>query len=223
MLYIFDWDGTLIDSTAKIVSCLQSAIDELDMEIRSVGELREIIGLGLFEAVAHLFPGISDSDNRLLGESYSRHFITADQRPCALYPNVEETLAQLRSDGHLLAVATGKSRRGLNRVLGNLAWRDYFDSSRCADETRSKPHPLMLEEILQELSVDACDALMVGDTEFDLQMARHASVPAIGVSYGAHARSRLLQHTDHDNQAVAIIDDISELLSRPGRGQGTSG
>lgn len=208
MLFVFDWDGTLMDSTDKIVRCLRASIQGLGLEEKEDHELREIIGLGLTEAFQHLFPGSDDNLVNKLRESYSGHFIHADQTPCDFYPHVMETLGVLKERGHTIAVATGKSRRGLNRVLGNLGLEQFFHSSRCADETRSKPHPLMLEELLQEFSLHAEEAVMIGDTEFDMEMAQLADVPRIAVSYGAHHIDRLKAY-----DPVLCADSIDQILS----------
>ncbi len=210
MLYIFDWDGTIIDSTDKIVCSMHAAIAELGLPERSYQQAKNIIGLGLPEAVRQLYPDIAEVDSKQLRESYSRHFIAADQVPCGFYPGVTDVLAQLKSAGHQLAVATGKSRRGLSRVLANLEMTEFFDTSRCADETSSKPHPLMLHEILEELSVEVDAAVMIGDTAYDLEMAANAGMASVGVSYGAHSREMLLAH-----KPVSIIDRFDELLKYP--------
>lgn len=207
MLFIFDWDGTLLDSTGKIIRCMQQAIADTGLEVRTDADVQGIIGLGLAEAIRHLYPDISDADLEAMRLAYSTHFIEADQPPCEFYPGVTEVLATLRNDGHQLAVATGKSRRGLNRVLTNLALTDYFDTTRCADETASKPHPRMLHEILAELGAPVRDAVMVGDTAFDLEMARNAGVDSIAVSYGAHDRERLMSY-----RPQRCIDRFHELL-----------
>lgn len=208
MLFAFDWDGTLMDSTDKIVRCLRASIQGLGLDEKEDHELREIIGLGLTEAFHHLFPGSDDHLVNELRESYSGHFIQADQTPCDFYPQVMETLGALKERGHTIAVATGKSRRGLNRVLGNLGLEQFFHSSRCADETRSKPHPLMLEELLQEFSLQAEEAVMIGDTEFDMEMAQLADVPRVAVSYGAHHIDRLKAY-----DPVLCADSIDQVLS----------
>ena len=207
MLYIFDWDGTLMDSTGKIVRCIQAAIADLRLPSRTDSEAKSIIGLGLPEVVATLFPGISDTDSTLFRKRYSQYFIEADQVPCHFYPGVERVLEQLRADGHSLAVATGKSRKGLTRVLGNVGMQNYFHATRCADETASKPNPLMLEQLLEELGCEADQALMVGDTQFDLIMAQNAGIRSVGVSYGAHSEERLLAC-----QPLRLIDHFEQLL-----------
>jgi phosphoglycolate phosphatase len=194
MLFIFDWDGTLIDSTAKIVGAMQAAIGELDLAPRTDAAVRNIIGLGLPEAVQHLYGDLSAAGRQALRDSYARHFVAADREPCRLFPEVLATLQALRERGCLLAVATGKNRRGLTRVLGGLGMLEFFDASRCADETRSKPHPQMLHELLRELSIPAGGAVMVGDTEYDMAMAQQAGMARIAVDYGAHAVERLLPY-----------------------------
>ncbi|GAB5500352.1 MAG: HAD-IA family hydrolase [Pseudohongiellaceae bacterium] len=207
MLVIFDWDGTLLNSLAKIAHCMQLAAEDAGLEPCPEDEIRGIIGLGLPEAVATLYPELTKAPTQILSERYSHHFQLKDSRPCEFYPGVRETLEVLKSDGHHIAVATGKSRRGLDRVLGNLGWEGYFHATRCADETRSKPHPMMLSELLAELDTGVEDALMVGDTEFDLSMAGQLGMRRVGVSYGAHPHERLSRH-----QPEAIVDNINELL-----------
>ncbi len=170
--------------------------------------IHNIIGLGLPEAILELFPHATPDDCNQLREKYSFHFLRLDQEKASdLFPGVIETLAALREQGHLLAVATGKSRRGLDRILSVLGMSDYFDATRCADETASKPHPLMLEELLAHFSVDANNAVMVGDTEYDMEMARRISMPRIGVSYGAHHVDRL-----HAYEPDLCLDQIDEIL-----------
>lgn len=207
MLYVFDWDGTLMDSTDKIVTCVSSAIKELGLPYRDKQVIKEVIGLALPEAVRQLYADIDDVQFEALREGSARHFVKADEVPCSLYPDVEKVLAALREQGHSLAIATGKGRQGLTRVLEGLGWQDYFDASRCADETRSKPHPLMLHEILDELSFAPSDAVMVGDTEFDLAMASNANMSCVGVSYGAHPVARLENHSP-----ALLIDRFVDLL-----------
>jgi phosphoglycolate phosphatase len=207
-LVIFDWDGTISDSVARIVSSMQRAAVELDMAVPSYLEVQEIIGLGLTEAAFRLFPQATREQVFQLQTSYSQHYRAEDSAPCAFFPGVEETLQQLKAEGYQLAVATGKSRAGLDRVLLNLGMEDFFHNSRCADETLSKPHPLMLEELLTEFDLSAEAAVMVGDTEFDMEMAVNAGMPRIAVSYGAHHADRL-----HAFDPLACVDLFSEIKS----------
>jgi len=206
MLIIFDWDGTLLNSLAKISHCMQLAAADAGLEPCAEEDIRGIIGLGIAEALATLYPGAPQAPLELLRQRYSHHFLIKDQHPCDLYPGVQNTLEELKSGGHRIAVATGKSRRGLDRVLANLGWESYFHATRCADETASKPDPLMLKELLGELDYTVEDALMVGDTEFDLAMAARLGMRRVGVSYGAHPPERLQTH-----RPLAILDEISAL------------
>ena len=166
----------------------------------------DIIGLGLHEAVRTLFPLLDDADVESFAKQYSLNFRVHDQTPSNLFPKVAEVLASLKESDYLISVATGKSRAGLDRVLSALNMMDIFDGSRCADETLSKPDPLMLRELLDQFELTAGEALMVGDTEFDLDMAHRAGIPSIGVSYGAHSKDRLLQYNP-----IAIIDEFISL------------
>lgn len=218
MLFIFDWDGTLMDSTRKIVDAMQSAIAELGWPARSAEEVRNIIGLGLPEAVAQLFPEAQSGDREQLRAAYVRHFLDADQHPCEFFPGALATLNALKERGHLLAVATGKSRRGMQRVLGQLDLHDFFHASRCADETRSKPHPQMLHELLAELRSSHAAAVMIGDTEYDMAMARSAGMARIAVNFGAHAVERLLPY-----EPALVLDNLQQLLTwSPGGGEETA-
>jgi len=204
---IFDWDGTLSDSTSKIVTCLQKAAQTAGFPVLADDVICNIIGLGLPEAMERLYPDLNDDQKDQVRLHYVKHFLAADQTPSPFFAGVEEGLATLRDSGFKMAVATGKSRRGLDRVLDRLNMRSYFDASRCADETRSKPHPLMLEELLLEMDVDADKAVMVGDTEYDMEMAENACVHRIAVSYGAHHLDRLKPYwpvlcADHFSECV---------------------
>lgn len=225
MLFIFDWDGTLMDSTRKIVDAMQQAIVELGWPARSAVQVRDIIGLGLPEAILQLFPEAPLADRQQLQATYVRHFLAADHRPCEFFPGAMTMLEGLKERGHRVAVATGKSRRGMQRVLGQLDLHDFFHASRCADETRSKPHPQMLYELLTELRVDSAAAVMIGDTEYDMAMARSAGMARIAVNFGAHAVERLLPY-----EPALVLDNLQQLLawspesgSRPGeeRAHGT--
>ncbi|QIB52426.1 HAD-IA family hydrolase [Pseudomonas sp. OIL-1] len=190
---IFDWDGTLVDSVEKIVEAMQVAADEVGLLVPAAGAVRGIIGLGLPEAIATLYPELDDpSRAAALKQAYSDCYIRLELTPSPMFEGVMNTLDACRKQGFNLAVATGKSRRGLQRILAQHGLTDYFDATRCADETASKPHPLMLREILAQLDVAPEQALMVGDSEFDMHMARNAGMAGVAVSYGAQSREQLL-------------------------------
>ncbi len=205
-LFVFDWDGTLVDSADKIVSAMSAAIDELALAPRSVDEIRDIIGLGLPEALRRLYGVASDLELTLLRDTYVRYFLDLDQQPCRQFEGAFEILSQLRERGCLLAVATGKSRRGLQRALAQTGWGELFHATRCADETHSKPHPRMLLELMAELAVAPGAAVMVGDTEYDMAMAEAAGIARIGVSFGAHAPQRLQQY-----RPWRIVDRLADV------------
>jgi len=205
-LIVFDWDGTLIDSEARIVNCMRAAINDLDLPTRTHDEMRNVIGLGLHEALATLYPDGDRKSYQDLVDRYRHHFLVEDDTPSELFAGVEKLLATLRDRGHFLAIATGKGRVGLEKALDETGLRDYFHFSRCADETRSKPHPQMLEEIMDRLGMVPQATLMVGDTEYDLQMANNARTDALAVSYGAHDKARLLACNPLD-----CVDDIAAL------------
>lgn len=211
-LIVFDWDGTLMDSEAKIVRCMLAAANEAGLTDPGAPAIRHIIGLGLKEALQELFPQASAAQTVQLIESYRVHFLERDDTAMPLFPGVREGLAQLAEQGYLLAIATGKARRGLNRVLDETGLRGLFVSSRCADEAHSKPHPLMLEQILDETGVGSARALMVGDTVYDMQMARHARMAGLSVSYGVHERNALLEQG-----ACDCLDSFPEVCAWLGR------
>ncbi len=209
MLFIFDWDGTISNSTAKIVKCMQNAAFDIGIEMLESKTIQNIIGLGLPEAIRVLYPNENDAAREALRVGYSRHFFEADKvLPSPFFEGVMDTLENLKEQGHYLTVATGKSRKGFDRVLSNLKLDTFFDASRCADETASKPDPKMLNELLDEFCMEAKDATMVGDTEFDMAMARNIEMPRIAVSYGAHHIDRLRNY-----QPNLCIDRFSEILS----------
>ena len=207
-LIVFDWDGTLMDSEAKIVRCMQAAAMDVGIPDPGAAAIRDIIGLGLSEAMQELFPEQTPGRREELVGRYRRHFLELDATDMPLFPGVAEGLTQLTQQGYLLAIATGKARRGLNRVLDETGMRHLFVSSRCADEAFSKPHPQMLEDILGHTGVDPGRALMVGDTVYDMEMARNAKVAGLAVSYGVHARERLL-----DCGALACLDSFPDVCA----------
>lgn len=191
-LIVFDWDGTLMDSAGHIVGAMQHAIRGLGLPAREDEQLRELIGLGLHEAFGRLYPELDTTVTLELLAQYRRHFLNPPVPAAVLFDGVRETLGQLQSLGYRLAVATGKSRRGLDRSLAETGLQPLFMSSRCADDCASKPDPQMLKEILFECSVTPARALMVGDTEYDMAMARSLGVTAFGVACGVHEAARLL-------------------------------
>lgn len=193
-LVIFDWDGTLMDSAARIVDCMQAASRDAGWGELPADAIRNIIGLGLPEAIATLCPGIDPDRAELLRSRYAWHFVEGSDTPMRFFSGVEAGVAGLRGRDHQrLAVATGKSRRGLDRVFRDSGSGGWFHASRTADETRSKPHPLMLEELLEELEVAVEEAVMVGDTEYDLEMARAIGMDRVAVTWGVHAPERLAE------------------------------
>lgn len=205
-LIVFDWDGTLMDSAAKIVRCFQAAACDVGLSPPPDAAIRRIIGLGLREALDMVLPDVDASTRDELVRCYRQHFVHLDQTEMPLFPGVVEGLQKLGTDGYQLAVATGKARRGLNRVLRDTATSRYFCVTRCADEALSKPHPQMLYDILDFTGIDPRRALMVGDTTYDLEMAFAARMSSLAVSYGAHERDRLLQH-----KPAGCVDSFLEV------------
>lgn len=184
-LIAFDWDGTLFDSTALIVRCIQRAAQDLNLPVPSDQEAAYVIGLGLHEALQKVVPGLPPERYPELGQRYRHHYFAA-QHEISLFQGTLEMLAALKDRHHWLTVATGKSRRGLDEALSSTELKGVFDASRTADETFSKPHPRMLEELMAEFGVPPERTLMIGDTTHDLEMARNARTAAVGVSFGAH-------------------------------------
>lgn len=184
-LIAFDWDGTLFDSTQIIVRAIQDAVRDVGGTVPTDEAAGYVIGLGLMEALAHAAPDVPKAKYPELGERY-RHHYGLRQHDISLFTGVLEMLEQLKNRGHILTVATGKSRRGLDEALHAVELRGRFDGSRTADETAGKPHPLMLQELMAEFDVSPERTLMIGDTTHDLQMALNAGCASVGVSYGAH-------------------------------------
>ncbi|KQO13609.1 HAD family hydrolase [Acidovorax sp. Leaf76] len=184
-LIAFDWDGTLFDSTAIIVRCIQEAVRDVGGTVPSDKQAAYVIGMGLMQALAHAAPDVPPERYTDLANRYRFHYVQ-HQDDLSLFEGVLPLLNDLRERGHLLAVATGKSRRGLDEVLHTVQLRGMFDGSRTADQTAGKPHPLMLQELMAEFDVPPARLLMIGDTTHDLQMAVNAGCASVGVSYGAH-------------------------------------
>lgn len=204
-LIVFDWDGTLMDSAAAIVASLQGACRDLDLPVPRDEDARYIIGLGLSDALAHILPGLDAAEFPRVADRYRHHFLALDGGT-ALFPGVAEVIAELHAAGYQLAIATGKSRRGLTRALAATGLVSYFHASRCADEGHSKPHPGMLQAVMRELRARNDRTLMIGDTTHDLEMARAAGVAALGVACGAHAREALLALSP-----LACLASVAEL------------
>jgi phosphoglycolate phosphatase len=184
-LIAFDWDGTLFDSTAIITRCIQLAVADVGGTVPTREQAAYVIGMALMPALAHAAPDVPQDRYPLLGERYRHHYM-GHQNDISLFDGVLDMLADLRARHHWLAVATGKSRAGLDEALRAVELRHVFDGSRTADETAGKPHPRMLHELMREFGVEPERTLMVGDTTHDLQMAVHAGCASVGVSYGAH-------------------------------------
>ena len=205
-LLIFDWDGTLMDSEAKIINCLRAACIEHGFIPGEDEQLKDVIGLGLREALLKLHPEENDQVIEKLADSYRQHYLEINDTHSPLFSGVENLLAELEDQGYWLAIATGKGRQGLDKVLQETQLGSRFHITRCASETLSKPHPRMLEEILEFTGLKAHEALMIGDSEYDMEMAKNANMDALAVSYGVHAIDRLLKHNPVD-----CLHDINEL------------
>ena len=204
-LIAFDWDGTLFDSTKIIVRCIQRAVADVGGAVPTEDAASYVIGMGLMEALAHAAPDVPPERYAELGACYRRHYI-AHQDDLSLFDGVLPMLADLRERHHWLAVATGKSRRGLDEALGSVQLAGVFDGSRTADETAGKPHPRMLHELMREFGTDPERTLMIGDTTHDLQMALNAGCASVAVSYGAHA-----QEGFEALRPQAIVHSVAEL------------
>ncbi len=204
-LIVFDWDGTVMDSTAVIAGSIQAACRDLGLNVPTDEAARHVIGMGLAQALRHAVPDAPEAMYAPLGERYRHHFLAQDAT-IPLFAGAHDTIAELHAGGHSLAVATGKSRNGLNRAMQASGMQDYFHASRTADETHSKPHPAMLLEIMDELGIESARTLMIGDTTHDLQMALNAGVDALGMTHGAHPVEQL-----RALQPLALLDDFAGL------------
>lgn len=196
-----------MDSEAKIVGSLRAAGSDLDLEVLDDDTLSDVIGLGLKEAIETLYPSAGSDIHRAFADRYRHHFL-GTAATSSLFGGAVELLQDLHGRGFLLGIATGKSRRGLDRALAEHNCGHFFHATRCADETFSKPHPQMLLDIMERLGVNPQETLMIGDTEYDLLMAHNAGVGAVGVSYGVHGRERLLRH-----RPAVCADTIGELAA----------
>jgi phosphoglycolate phosphatase len=189
-LIVFDWDGTLMDSAGAIVRAMQAAVRDLGLADLPEERARYVIGLGLGDALRHAVPDLEASAYPRMIERYRHHYLSSDHE-LSLFDGMAAMIDALAARGHMLAVATGKSRVGLDRALGHSGLGSYFHATRCADESFSKPHPAMLEALMDELGATPERTLMIGDTTHDLQMARNARTAGLAVSFGAHPVSAL--------------------------------
>lgn len=205
-LVIFDWDGTVMDSVGKIVNCLQAAAAQTNLVVPSFDEAKQIIGLSLDPAFARLFPEADAHTRHQLAVAYKEIYLHHDQTPTPLFHGAKELFHQLQQQGYLLAVATGKVRRGLARCLEETQTAQYFAASCCADEAQSKPHPQMLQQILAYLKIQAAEAVMVGDTVHDLAMAQAIAMPRVGITHGVHGAADFAPFSPK-----AIIDQLHQL------------
>ncbi len=202
---VFDWDGTLVDSTRAIVIAMQNAAGDLGLPVPTSAQASHVIGLGLHDALQLAVPSLTQERLPAYIERYRVHYMSRDAQLGA-FEGIERMLDALTQAGIALAVATGKSRQGLNRALDQFDWRRRFVATRCADEGEPKPHPWMLQDLALELDIDPSDMLMIGDTTHDLGMARAAGASAIGVTYGAHERSQLLREP-----SLILVDSVPDL------------
>jgi len=209
-LIVWDWDGTLMDSTPTIVRCIQDACRDLDLPVPDDSMASHVIGLGLQEALRRAVPTLSVQDHPKLVDRFRFHYLTKDHE-LSLFTGAKELLYTLKDKGHLLAVATGKSRKGLDRSLGFHDLHDVFADTRTPDETFAKPHPGMLMELSEALMVPMEKVLMIGDTTHDLLMANNAGADAVAVTYGAHPLNVL--KTENPKACVANVQELSDWLA----------
>ena len=208
-LIAFDWDGTLFDSTGIIVRCIQAAVGDVGGTVPSDQAAAYVIGLGLMQALAEAAPDVPPEKYPELGARY-RHHYSAHFNDLSLFKGVLPMLADLKARGHLLAVATGKSRRGLDAALQSAELKNVFDGSRTADETAGKPDPCMLHELMAQFDVPPARVLMIGDTTHDLQMALNADCASVGVSYGAHEPDTF--HVLNPRHVAHSVQDLHDWL-----------
>jgi phosphoglycolate phosphatase len=204
-LIVFDWDGTIVDSTAMIALCIQNAAADLGLTVPTLEQASHVIGLGLHDALSRAVPELTAGRIEEFSARYRHHWF-AREHEVVLFEGIREMLVELSERGLPLAVATGKSRRGLARAFDQTGLGTLFDASRCADETHPKPHPAMLLELAEELTVEPARIVMIGDTTHDLEMAAAAGAAGIGVTYGAHPRDQLAAC-----EPAALVSDVVEL------------
>jgi phosphoglycolate phosphatase len=204
-LLVFDWDGTLFDSTGTIVRTLQATCRDFSLPEPSEAQARYVIGLELSQGLRHIAPDFPEEQMPLLVSRYRERYLAVDQN-IPLFAGIKEMIEDLHTSGFKLAVATGKNRKGLGRAFANTGLGPYFTAVRCGDDCPSKPNPQMLEELMRELAVPHERTLMIGDTTHDMQLAVNAGVPRLAVSYGAHTRAELASL-----ESLACLDDVAQL------------
>jgi len=205
-LLVFDWDGTLVDSAGHIAASIRAACADIGLPVPTSAAARHVIGLGMHDALSYLVPELEERRYRELADRYRHHFLAGEAAVDA-FPMVDEGIRKLESSGFMLAVATGKSRVGLDRALRKFAFGASFIATRCGDEGFPKPHPDMLNHIMDATGVHASKTLMIGDTSHDLQLAANAGASALAVSYGAHPPEALQQHP-----SLGCVNSFSEVL-----------
>ena len=205
-LVIFDWDGTLMDSIDRIVSSMQVTAKHMRLPVPEVQAVKDIIGLSLEPAIERLFGVLPSAQYDAFLARYRDEYVDLNVTPTPLFPTALAVLEELKRRQHIIAVATGKARKGLDRVWREVAMSDFFDASRCADETRGKPHPQMLHELMAQLQFEPHQTVMVGDSEHDMRMAKAAGTYAIGVDFGVHDATRLTAAG-----ADVVISDLNQL------------
>lgn len=207
-LVIFDWDGTLVNSVDWIVECIQVAAQTDNLDQPNASAIHDVIGMSLSGAMRTLFPAADEEQVQRLVKHYRGLYLSRQISPEDLFPGVESVLQSLIDAGKTLAVATGKGRAGLDKAMQGTGLGHFFQTSRCADETHSKPNPHMIFELMRETGFDSDQTIMIGDSILDLEMAHKAQTASVGVTYGVHDRTRLQQWNP-----IAVVDTISELLS----------
>ncbi len=205
-LIIFDWDGTIINSEAHIIHSMQLAIADEGLTVPPQQDIRHIIGLSLTRAIKSLFPQQAAASIERIADGYREHFFSETTGASELFEGVADIIRDLHANGYFLAVATGKGRRGLDMALQSSGLEPFFHVTRCADETRSKPDPQMLDEILTDLNLDTSKAIMVGDTSYDIDMANNIKMDSVAVTYGMHDKSQL-----ENSKPTYFIDTIDQL------------
>lgn len=204
-LLVFDWDGTLSDSAGSIAGAIQAACRDMRLPVATDEQARYVIGMGLADALHHVAPGLDRTEHARFVDRFREHFMAADEA-IGLFEGVIPLLEELDRLGFLLAIATGKSRRGLDRSLRRAGIASLFVATRCADEGEPKPHPGMLLHLMERTGSPATGTVMIGDTTHDLELARNAGVEAVAVTYGAHPREELVRHAPR-----ALVDSVRAL------------